>query len=471
MKNSLFNPILGPIHLIGISGLGMSGLAFLLREKGIPVTGSDLQSTSQAIKLLKAKGVTIYADHRASNVGKAKMVVISSAIPANNPELVAAKEQGIPVYSRGKFLAELLQGKNVLGVCGSHGKTTTAALCTYLLQKMGYAPGYLLGLHWSEQGGKTASWGGSFLWGESPFFVCETDESDGSFVLLQPTWIIVTTVEDEHLDFYGTRGELEKNFANFLKKIPFFGKSLACLDDKGVQRILPILAKENSPKARTFGVTDQADISAKEVSLGKTETTFTLMKGEEKIIPVTTNLMGLHNVQNLTAALAWIDILGMDIKKAVPHLTNIPELDRRLKKIGQYGSFDVLDDYAHHPQEIAVTLRAARQRYDMVIVCVQPHRYSRVRQFGKQFVEVLQEADHGFVFPVYAAGEPFDPLSTSEELLAKSPRSKPAVLVETVQQLGTMIDTMDLHPDNGVIIFMGAGSISDMAKQFVKSAT
>jgi UDP-N-acetylmuramate--alanine ligase len=384
------------IHLVGIGGIGMSGIAELLINLGYHVSGSDVKRT-EVTEHLADLGGKIFLGHRAQNARGADVVVFSSAVKSDNPELAEAREQSIPVIPRAEMLAELMRLKFGIAVAGAHGKTTTTSMIASILTRGGLDPTVVIG-------GRLNIWGGSNArLGNSDFLVAEADESDGSFLLLSPSVAVVTNIDYEHINFYGDMDNLRKTFAGFINKIPFYGRAILCLDDKEVQGLIPEITKSYV----TYGLSPQADLRASEIFKEGLTTSFAVSFKNSPVGRITTSLPGDHNVLNALAAVGVgleLDIAFSSIQEG---LRNLGGLNRRFEIKGEKGGTLILDDYGHHPTEIAATLRAAKECWPdrRLVVVFQPHRYTRTRDSYEEFVISFNQADLLIIAPIYGAGE------------------------------------------------------------------
>jgi UDP-N-acetylmuramate--alanine ligase len=406
-----------PVHFVGIGGIGMSGLAELLLGLGFPVSGSDLKD-SAVTRRLASLGARIAIGHAAANVGSARVLVATTAARADNPELALARERGLPVIPRGELLAELCRGRETIAIAGSHGKTTTTSLVAHVLLEGGLDPTVVVG-------GRLAALGTSARWGAGPHAVVEADESDGSFLRLQPSIAVITNVDPEHLDHHGDLARLEAAFVAFGDKVPFYGAALVCLDHPGAARIA---ARLSSPVVR-YGQGEGADVRAVDVEADGTGSRFRLLRRGEDLGRFRVPLLGLHNVLNGTAAVAAALEAGVPLERARAALATFAGVDRRFTVIGEAGGVTVVDDYGHHPAEIRATLAGARRaRPDgRILVAFQPHRYTRTRDLLAEFAGCFADADVVAVTEVYAASE--DPI----------PGATGAALAEAIRRAG--------HPD------------------------
>ncbi len=383
------------IHFVGIGGIGMSGIAELLLNLGYKVSGSDLRSTEITRRLAQLGG-RIFEGHRPEQIQGADVVVISSAVKADNPEVVAARDAVIPVIPRAEMLAELMRLKYSIAVAGAHGKTTTTWIIASVLDHGGLDPTVVIG-------GKLDSLGTNARLGQGEFIVAEADESDGSFLKLTPTIGVVTNINAEHLDFYGNLEKIKEVFLDFINKVPFYGMTVLCLDNEGIQDLIPKIEK----RFTTYGMTSQADYQAKDVTFDGLTSQYGVTYRGEPLGSVQLNLPGIHNVYNSMASIAIGMELGIafdDIQRA---LKDIEGVQRRFEVKGMSRGVTVVDDYGHHPTEIRLTLQTARQCWpdSRIVVVFQPHRYSRVAALFDDFTRAFYEADSVLVLPIYSAGE------------------------------------------------------------------
>jgi len=383
------------IHFVGIGGIGMSGIAELLLNLDYKVSGSDLRSTEITRRLAQLGG-RIFEGHRPEQIQGADVVVISSAVKADNPEVVAARDAVIPVIPRAEMLAELMRLKYSIAVAGAHGKTTTTWIIASVLDHGGLDPTVVIG-------GKLDSLGTNARLGQGEFIVAEADESDGSFLKLTPTIGVVTNINAEHLDFYGNLERIKEVFLDFINKVPFYGMTVLCLDNEGIQDLIPKIEK----RFTTYGMTSQADYQAKDVTFDGLTSQYSVTYRGEPLGSVQLNLPGIHNVHNSMASIAIGMELGIafdDIQRA---LKDIEGVQRRLEVKGTSRGVTVVDDYGHHPTEIRLTLQTARQCWpdSRIVVVFQPHRYSRVAALFDDFTRAFYEADSVLVLPIYSAGE------------------------------------------------------------------
>ncbi|MBW8004978.1 MAG: UDP-N-acetylmuramate--L-alanine ligase [candidate division NC10 bacterium] len=386
------------IHFVGIGGAGMSGIAEVLRNMEYLVTGSDVQA-SQTTRHLEGLGIRVFVGHQPEHVQGADVVVRSSAVGLDNPEIVAARQHLIPVIPRAEMLAELMRLKYGIAVAGTHGKTTTTSMLATVLAKGGLDPTIVIGgrLRGLETNAKL---------GSGDFLVAEADESDGSFLKLSPTVAVVTTIDAEHLDYYRDLAHIQETFLQFINKVPFYGSAILCLDQENIQAILPDVEK----RFITYGLRSQADITAREIMLQGMESEFIVTARNELLGKFRLRVPGIHNVSNALAAIAVgldLDIEADVIRDALEEFAGV---DRRFQVKGEAQGVLVVDDYGHHPAEIYATLNAAKDGFGRrVVVIFQPHRYTRTYHLLRDFFTAFYQADVLVVTEVYAAGEPVIP--------------------------------------------------------------
>jgi len=382
------------IHFVGIGGIGMSGIAEVLLNLGYHISGSDIKET-EGTRRLQSLGCKISYGHRRENLKEADVVVISSAIRQGNPEVEAAEERLIPVIPRAEMLAELMRMKIGVAIAGTHGKTTTTSLIATVLAAGGLDPTVVIG-------GRLNSIGSNARLGQGEFLVAEADESDGSFLKLMPTIAVVTNIDPEHLDYYKGIEEIREAFLNFLNKIPFFGLAVLCLDHPNIQSLLPRLKK----RFTTYGLTTQADFQAKEIVFEGLSTSFEVIHQRREMGRVSLRMPGLHNVYNALATLATAFELDIPFRVVQETLQDFSGIQRRFQIKGEKKGILIVDDYGHHPVEIAVTLKAARTGWERRIIAIfQPHRYTRTQALFKEFLTVFNDADVLILTDIYPAGE------------------------------------------------------------------
>ncbi len=386
------------IHFVGIGGAGMSGIAEVLHNMGYLVTGSDIKA-SETTRHLEGLGIRVAIGHRAEHVQGADVVVRSSAVGLENPEIVAARQQLIPVIPRAEMLAELMRLKYGVAVAGTHGKTTTTSMVATVLTKGGFDPTVVIG-------GRLGSLGANAKLGRGDFLVAEADESDGSFLKLSPSIAVVTTIDAEHLDYYRDLEHIRETFLQFINKVPFYGVAVLCLDQENIQALLPRVEK----RFITYGLRSQGDITAKEIHLQGMGSEFVLVIKQEPLGKFRLRVPGTHNVSNALAAVAVGLDLEIDLTTIREALEEFTGVDRRFQIKGEARGVLVVDDYAHHPAEIQATLNAAKDSFGRRVVAIfQPHRYTRTTFLLREFWTAFYQADVLVVTEIYAAGEPVIP--------------------------------------------------------------
>jgi UDP-N-acetylmuramate--alanine ligase len=445
------------LHFVGIGGIGMSGIAELLLNLGYEVSGSDLRA-SPITRRLEQLGGTVYIGHKAGQTAGAHVVITSSAVKTDNPEVVEAIQNGIPVIPRAEMLAELMRMKHGIAVAGSHGKTTTTSILGTVLEGADLDPTVVIG-------GRLQAWGTNARLGHGDYLVAEADESDGSFLRLTPTFAIVTNIDAEHMDHYRDFDELRGAFLSFLNSVPFYGASIVCLDDPTIQEIIPQISR----KLITYGFSSQADFRAADVVVQPEGTSFACYVDHELAGKVRLRLHGRHNALNALAALAVARELEVDFDRAVAALAEFGGTDRRMQRISDADDILVIDDYGHHPTEIRAVLSTARDAWDRnTIVCFQPHRYSRSQLLKDDFGRAFYQADVVFVLPIYAAGE--DPIAgvTSEEL-AKSIKEHGHKHVENVGSLAEATAAIAAMVEPGdLVLTLGAGDVWKVSRDLAR---
>ena len=448
------------LHFIGIGGIGMSGIAEILLNLGYAVTGSDLRE-SPVVARLRELGAKVWIGHGADQIGEAEAVVTSSAIPANNPELAEARRRKLPVIARGELLAELMRVKYGIAVAGSHGKTSTSSICAAILGKGGKDPTVVIG-------GRVASIGSNARLGHSEYLLVEADESDGSFLALAPVIGIITNIDREHMDHYGSDEELLKAFETFANSVPFYGAAIVCADDPRACYV----AERIRRRCLTYGlreVSPHADLVADQIDLASGEVFFDLSRSGDSLGRFHVHGVGLHTVRNATAAIAVGLELGLSPDQVRAGLGDFRGVDRRFQTRGVEQGITVIDDYGHHPTEIRATLAAAAScGFRKVNAIFQPHRYSRTEDLAADFAQCFGQADRLWVVDIYAAGE--DPLPG-----VSSPRLAGEILRaghRCVDYCPTMQDAVDraldaVGPGEALITF-GAGNIWMAGEEMLK---
>ena len=457
------------IHFIGVGGSGMSGIAEVLLNLGYQISGSDL-SDSATLRRLASLGIETHIGHAASNVKQADAVVTSTAVKADNPEVVAARERHIPIVPRAVMLAELMRLKQGVAIAGTHGKTTTTSLVASVLAAAGLDPTFVIG-------GRLNSAGANAKLGTGDYIVVEADESDASFLNLLPVMAVVTNIDADHMETYGHDfGRLKQAFVEFLHKMPFYGTAIVCSDDAGVRAILNDVARP----VTTYGLNEGAQVRAVDVLAQNGQMRFTVQRRNGVTLPdlqVVLNLAGEHNVRNALAAIAVAVELGVPDKAVLSALADFKGVGRRFQRYGDVrtadgqGCFTVIDDYGHHPVEMAATLAAARGAFPgrRLVLAFQPHRYSRTRDCFEDFVKVIsQGCDAVLLSEVYAAGEA--PIVAADgRSLARALRVAGQVEPVFVEHIAEMPQgILNNARDGDVLICMGAGSIGGVPAQLVE---
>tara|TARA_B100001057_G_scaffold500044_1_gene613147 strand:- start:930 stop:2324 length:1395 start_codon:yes stop_codon:yes gene_type:complete len=449
------------IHFIGIGGIGMSGLSLIMKAKGFKIQGSDI-AVNRNIEKLKKNNVKIFIGHKKQNIKDVTIVVISSAIKRNNPELIEAQRKKLPIIKRGKMLANLVSLMKNIVVVGSHGKTTTTSLVSSIFEKTKLDPTII-------NGGIINSIKGTAKLGKSDWSILEADESDGSFIHISPTYSIITNVDREHMDFYKSIKDLKNYFLKFIKKVPSFGKSFICVDDKINNELIRSVKNKNF---YTYGTKSNANFLIKNIKQKKQYSKFDLLvnlPNKKKLflknfkIP----LLGIHNIRNSTAAIAVSFIVGISPSNIKRGLINFKGVQRRFNKIFSYNKIDFYDDYAHHPTEIRSVLEGVKNVYGKCEkVCIfQPHRISRLKDLRKEFSYSFKDADIVILCPIYTAGEKmklgFNYNNFAKEIIKNS--KVKLFMVNNNTQLAKFIKK-NMH-GNKIVIGMGAGSISSWIKK------
>jgi UDP-N-acetylmuramate--alanine ligase len=441
------------IHFVGIGGSGMSGIAEVLLTLGYHVTGSDLHE-SETVRRIRTLGGTVFIGHDAAHIGAAQVVVISSAVSPANPEVLAAKAKVVPVIPRAEMLAELMRLKYGLAIAGAHGKTTTTSLVANVLAEGGLDPTIVIG-------GKVNALGSHARLGRGDLLVAEADESDGSFMKLSPAVVVVTNMDQEHLDYYQTMERLGEAFLESINKIPFYGLAVLCADDPHLGALLPRVTK----RYQTYGLTAAADLVGSDVELHVGVAEFSARFRGESLGRFRVAMPGMHNVCNALAAIA----VGLELGVSLPHIRQALEgfkgVERRFQILGEKGGIMVVDDYGHHPTEIKATLAAAKNGWGRrLVVLFQPHRFTRTRDLLREFPAAFRQADQLFLTDIYPAGEAPIPGVTGERLAEaiRAAGSPPMTYVPRKEQL---IETVIPHLKPGdVVVALGAGDIGQIGK-------
>ena len=452
------------IHFIGIGGAGMSGIAEVLLNEGYKISGSDIAESAVTQRLAKA-GATVFIGHAAENIQGASVVVASSAIDDSNPEVAAAKAARIPVIQRAQMLAEIMRFRHGIAVAGTHGKTTTTAMISMIYTEAKLDPTFV-------NGGLVKSAGKNAYLGASRYLIAEADESDASFLHLQPMVSVVTNIEPDHMDTYG--GDFEKmkaTYVKFLRNLPFYGLAVMCADDETVMEIAPQVGRQ----VMTYGFSEKADYRIEDYQQTGFQGHYTVVCPTGERIEVLLNVPGKHNALNATAALAVAKEEGIENEAILAALADFQGAGRRFDQLGSFirpnGKVMLVDDYGHHPTEVDVTIKAARQGWEgkRVVMVFQPHRYSRTRDLFDDFVQVLSQVDALVMLEVYAAGEaPI--VGADSKSLCRSIRNLGKVdpiLVSDTEQLGDVLD--QIIQDGDLILAQGAGSVSRISRGLAES--
>lgn len=449
------------IHFVGIGGAGMSGIAEVLLNLGFQVSGSDL-SDNAVTQRLKKLGVAVHKGHAENHLVAADAVVVSTAVSRDNPEVVAARARKIPVVPRAVMLAELMRLRQGIAVAGTHGKTTTTSLTASVLAKGGFDPTFVIG-------GKLTSSGTNAKLGTGEFIVVEADESDASFLHLQPILAVITNIDADHMETYGHDfSRLKQAFVDFVEHLPFYGMAIACVDDANVRDILPSITKPIT----TYGFAEDAQIRAVDVCHQDGKMQFTALcrqNGTPRDLEITLNLPGLHNVQNALAAIAVGLEVGVAEEAIVSALCEFEGVGRRFQRYGEIplpggGTFTLIDDYGHHPAEMAATLEAVRGAFPgrRLVLAFQPHRYTRTRDLFEDFVSILGGVDALLLAEVYAAGEAPIVAADGRALMhaLRVAGQSEAVFLENIEKMPLAI--LDMARPDDVVVTMGAGTIGNV---------
>lgn len=455
------------IHFVGIGGAGMSGIAEVFANLGYQVSGSDLAS-NQVTQRLAGLGIAVYAGHADHQIAGADVVVTSTAVKSDNPEVIAAKNKNIPVVPRAMMLAELLRLRTGIAIAGAHGKTTTTSLIASILAAADMDPTFVVG-------GKLEAAGCHAKLGRGEFIVVEADESDASFLYLQPVLAVVTNIDADHMETYGHDfNRLKQTYVEFVQHLPFYGMAVVCIDDANVREVMPSITKPIT----TYGLSEDAQVRAIDIQHDQHRMKFTAVvgvNGSARKLNITLNLPGLHNIQNALAAIAVANEIGVPDTAIVKALIEFKGVERRFQQFGEIKlsaqkHFALIDDYGHHPAEMEATMKAARGTFPgrRLVVVFQPHRYTRTRDVFEDFVRVLSQADVLLLTEVYPAGEaPI--VAADSKSLARAIRVQGKVepiYIETVDDLPDAI--LSIVQDGDVVLAMGAGSVAKVAPQIVQ---
>jgi UDP-N-acetylmuramate--alanine ligase len=453
------------IHFIGIGGAGMCGIAEVLLNQGYKVSGSDAKA-GKTTERLQALGAQVFIGHAAENVAQTDVVVVSTAIDSSNPEIVAAREARLPIVRRAEMLGELMRYRHGIAIAGTHGKTTTTSLVTSILAEGGFDPTFVIG-------GLLNSAGVNAKLGGSRYLVAEADESDASFLHLQPMAAVVTNIDADHMDTYGGSFEkLKDTFIEFLHNLPFYGLAVVCGDDEVIRELLPRIGRPTL----TYGFAAENDIRAVDIRQEGMQTHFTVLRLNKEPLAISLNLPGLHNVLNSLAAIAIATDEDVNDQAIQVALANFQGVGRRFQQYGEFslgeGNVCLVDDYGHHPREVEATLKAARQSFPdrRLVLMFQPHRYTRTRDCFEDFVQVLSQVDVLLLLDVYSAGE--KPIAGADSrTLARSIRARGLVepmFIEKMEDLPSLLKTI-LQP-NDVLLTQGAGTVGAIAIELAQNA-
>ncbi len=452
------------IHFIGIGGAGMSGIAEVLLNLGYAVSGSDLRQ-SHVTERLKSLGAEIFLGHRSNNILDVDVVVCSTAIPKHNPEIEAARERRVPIVRRAEMLAELMRFRHGIAVAGTHGKTTTTSLLASIYAEGGYDPTFVIG-------GLLNSAGSNAKLGKSRYFIAEADESDASFLHLQPMVSVVTNIEADHMDTYGGDFKnLENNFIDFLHNLPFYGLAVMCIDDETVLELIPKLSRPTV----TYGFSQKADVRAIDFEQKGTKSYFKVVRRDcVGQLDIELNLPGQHNVQNALAAIAVATDDGVSDIAIQKALAEFEGIGRRFQMYGDYTvnnkTVTLIDDYGHHPSEVNATIKALRKSWPerRLVMVYQPHRYSRTRDLYEDFCSVLSEVDELLMLEVYSAGEEPIPGADSRSL-CRSIRQRGKIEPIFVESIADLPEALHHVLDDGdVLVTQGAGNVGSLAPSWVQ---
>ncbi len=445
------------IHFVGIGGIGMSGIAEVLVNLGFRVSGTDLKE-SAVTERLRSLGIEVNLGHEAKHIEGAQVVVISSAVREDNPEVLAAQAAKIPVIPRGEMLAELMRLKRGIAVGGSHGKTTTTSMIAQILSQAGLDPTIVIG-------GKLGILGSNAKLGKGDYLVAEADESDGSFLILNPTLAVITNIDREHLDHYKDIEEIRAAFVEFANKVPFYGSVFACMDDPNVARVRPLLKRQ----VRTYGTNAQVDIRAHDIHQDGFVSTFSVTAFGEALGDFSINVPGHHMVLDALAAIGVALELGVARDQIRTSLATFDGAERRFTRKGEKDGVLVVDDYGHHPTEIAATLKAARKGFPerRIIAAFQPHRYTRTKALLEEFSRAFFEADVVVITDIYAANEPPIP-GLSGASVVKGLRAHGQREVHSIPKVEDLPEFLkSLTKEGDLLITFGAGTITNVGPAYL----
>ncbi len=448
------------IHFIGIGGAGMGGIAEVLLNEGYKVSGSDQQQNAMTERLI-AKGATVFMGHHQDNIENVSVVVVSSAIDLTNPEIIAAKQQRVPVIRRAEMLAELMRFRHGIAVAGTHGKTTTTSLLATIFAQADLDPTFVIG-------GLLNSAGTNAKLGSSRYLIAEADESDASFLHLQPMISIVTNIEADHMDTYdGDFQRMQDTYLEFLHNLPFYGLAVLCGDDPVIQELLPRIGR----KLMTYGVSEHCDVRAINIEYGFNQSRFTVLRDGKDKLEIELNIAGKHNVLNALASIAVATDEGVEDQAIVAALGAFGGIGRRFEQLGEFdtgeGMVTLVDDYGHHPTEVEATIAVARNNWpdNRLVMAYQPHRYTRTRDLYEDFVKVLSQVDVLLLLEVYSAGETAIDGADSKALcrsIRQRGKIEPIYVEDKAELPALLADTLR---DGDILMTQGAGNIGQIAKQ------
>ncbi|MDP7541166.1 MAG: UDP-N-acetylmuramate--L-alanine ligase [Candidatus Pelagibacter bacterium] len=452
------------IHFVGMGGIGMSGLALIMKELGFKIQGSDI-SFNKNIERLKKNKINVFIGHKKQNIKKSTILVMSSAIKKNNSEYLEAKKKKLPVYKRGEMLAHVVSLMRNIVVAGSHGKTTTTSLVSNIFSKAKIDPTII-------NGGVLNSFGNSAKLGKSNWCILESDESDGSFIDIPPTYSIITNIDEEHMDFYKTMNNLKNKFIHFIENTPSFGKSFICLDDKNSREVLK---KATNKNYSTYGIHKNSNFKiiniSQKINYSKFDVKITLLGNLVKFIRnIQIPIIGLHNIRNATAALAVASSIGISNKIIKKGLKEFEGVQRRFTKLFSFQSVPFFDDYAHHPTEIKEVLNGVKKVYkNKEIVCVfQPHRITRIKNLRKEFSLAFKKANTVVLCPIYKAGENISLGFTYSNFAKEIIKNSNVKLILIKNSLDLIKFTKQNIYGDKIVIGMGAGTISNWLRELQK---
>ncbi len=450
------------IHFVGIGGIGMSGIAEVLHNLGYEVTGSDLKD-SETMTRLKELGIKVFLGHKAENVDDAHVLVISSAVSGDNPEVTEARRRAIPVIPRAEMLAELARLKYSILVAGAHGKTTTTSLISTILANGSLDPTVVIG-------GRLKATGSNARLGQGEFLVAEADESDGSFLKLSPTIAVVTNIDREHMDFFGTMDSLKEAFLSFMNKVPFYGVSIVCIENEHLCELLPSIHR----RYLTYGLTREAELHAENIRKGFMSVSFEVIYKGKNIGSFDLPVPGIHNVLNSLAAIGVALVLKLDVSLMKDALKGFSGIQRRLEFKGELDGIKIYDDYGHHPTEIKATLKAIKeglqissQQGGRLLVLFQPHRYTRTRDLIDDFSVSFSDADLLLVLDVYPAGEPPIEGVNSENLVQRIKKAGHKNVIYKKDKEDAMNHIIAYMRKGDIVLTLGAGNVWKMGEEIL----